>query len=147
MLITDRLDTTVSCAVLAITPITLKLSAMPDLSYWGITLNVGNGEKSKGPLGQNAKVRQALDLSIDREAINQVVFNGEFVPGNQWISPENFYYQIWPVDDTCAWNAKFGTLAAKEQCWRPGKRNAPSSASKVSVIAVATLAACCAQVK
>src|SRR5882672_10761723 len=71
----------------------LKLSAMPDLSYWGITLNVGIGEKSKGPLGQNAKVRQALDLSIDREAINQVVFNGEFVPGNQWISPENFYYQ------------------------------------------------------
>jgi peptide/nickel transport system substrate-binding protein len=71
----------------------LKLSAMPDLSYWGITLNVGNGEKSKGPLGQNAKVRQALDLSIDREAINQVVFNGEFVPGNQWVSPENFYYQ------------------------------------------------------
>jgi peptide/nickel transport system substrate-binding protein len=71
----------------------LKLSAMPDLSYWGITLNVGNGEKSKGPLGQNAKVRQALGLSIDREAINQVVFNGEFMPGNQWISPENFYYQ------------------------------------------------------
>jgi peptide/nickel transport system substrate-binding protein len=71
----------------------LKLNATPDLSYWGITLNVGNGEKSKGPLGQNAKVRQALDLSIDREAINQVVFNGEFVPGNQWISPDNFYYQ------------------------------------------------------
>ena len=71
----------------------LKLSAMPDLSYWGITLNVGIGEKSKGPLGQNAKVRQALDLSIDREAINQVVFNGEFVPGNQWVSPENAYYQ------------------------------------------------------
>ena len=31
--------------------------------------------------------------SIDREAINQVVFNGEFVPGNQWVSPENSYYQ------------------------------------------------------
>jgi peptide/nickel transport system substrate-binding protein len=71
----------------------LKLSALPDLSYWSITINVGNGDKSKGPLGQNAKVRQALDLSIDREAINQVVFNGEFVPGNQWISPENAYYQ------------------------------------------------------
>ena len=31
-------------------------------------------------------MRQALDLSIDREAINQVVFNGEFKPGNQWVS-------------------------------------------------------------
>jgi peptide/nickel transport system substrate-binding protein len=38
-------------------------------------------------------VRQALDLSIDREAITQVVFNGEFVPGNQWVSPEHPYYQ------------------------------------------------------
>src|SRR5512140_303399 len=28
----------------------LKLSALPDLSYWGITINVGNGDKSKGPL-------------------------------------------------------------------------------------------------
>jgi peptide/nickel transport system substrate-binding protein len=71
----------------------LKLSALPDLSYWGITINVGNGDKSKGPLGQSAKVRQALELSLDREAINQVVFNGEFVPGNQWVSPENSYYQ------------------------------------------------------
>ncbi len=29
-----------------------------------------------------------LELSIDREALNQVVFNGEFVPGNQWINPQ-----------------------------------------------------------
>ena len=52
-----------------------------------------NGDKAKNPLGQNAKVRQALELAIDREAINQVVFNGEFVPGNQWVSPTNPYYQ------------------------------------------------------
>jgi len=32
-------------------------------------------------------------LSIDREALNQVVFNGEFTPGNQWISPTHPYYQ------------------------------------------------------
>jgi peptide/nickel transport system substrate-binding protein len=38
-------------------------------------------------------VRQALDAAIDREALNQVVFNGEFVPGNQWVNPENYYYQ------------------------------------------------------
>jgi peptide/nickel transport system substrate-binding protein len=38
-------------------------------------------------------VRQALDLSIDREALNQVVFNGEFTPGNQWVSPTHPYYQ------------------------------------------------------
>jgi len=37
-------------------------------------------------------VRQALDLSIDRTALNQVVFNGEFEPGNQWAAPSNPYY-------------------------------------------------------
>jgi peptide/nickel transport system substrate-binding protein len=71
----------------------LKLSTALELGYVGITLNVANGEKSKGPLGQSAKVRQALELALDRDAINQVVFNGEFVPGNQWINPENAYYQ------------------------------------------------------
>ena len=71
----------------------LKLSTALELGYLGITLNIANGEKSKGPLGQNAKVRQALELSIDRDALNQVVFNGEFVPGNQWLNPESSYYQ------------------------------------------------------
>ena len=70
----------------------LKLSTAIELGYQGITLNIGN-DRAKGPLGQSAKVRQALDLSIDREAINQVVFNGEFMPGNQWVNPEHPYYQ------------------------------------------------------
>ena len=52
-----------------------------------------NGAKADNPLGKDARVRQAFELSIDREALNQVVFNGEFVPGNQWVSPQNFYYQ------------------------------------------------------
>jgi peptide/nickel transport system substrate-binding protein len=70
----------------------LKLSTAIELGYQGITLNIGN-DKNKGPLSQSAKVRQALDWSIDREAINQVVFNGEFKPGNQWVNPDHPYYQ------------------------------------------------------
>jgi peptide/nickel transport system substrate-binding protein len=70
----------------------LKLSTALELGYFGLTLNINN-DKNKGPLSQSEKVRQALDLSIDREAINQVVFNGEFTPGNQWVSPEHPYYQ------------------------------------------------------
>ena len=70
----------------------LKLSTAIELGYQGITLNIGK-DKAKGPLSQSAKVRQALDLSIDREAINQVVFNGEFKPGNQWVNPDHPYYQ------------------------------------------------------
>jgi peptide/nickel transport system substrate-binding protein len=70
----------------------LELSSALWLGYQGIIINIGN-DKAKGPLSQSAKVRQALDLTIDREAINQVVYNGEFVPGNQWINPQNPYYQ------------------------------------------------------
>jgi len=70
----------------------LVLSAVPWLGYLGLTINIAN-DKNKGALSQSAKVRQALDLSIDREALNQVVFNGEFNPGNQWVNPEHPYYQ------------------------------------------------------
>jgi len=71
----------------------LKLSAALELGYQGFDINVGKGEAAKNPLGQSPKVRQALNLAIDREALTQVVFNGEFVPGNQWINPEHPYYQ------------------------------------------------------
>jgi peptide/nickel transport system substrate-binding protein len=70
----------------------LVLSTMPELGYLGLTINTDN-DKKKGPLSQSIKVRQALDWSIDREALNQVVFNGEFTVGNQWVSPSHPYYQ------------------------------------------------------
>ena len=69
----------------------LVLATAPELGYLGLTINTNN-DKSKGAL-TNVKVRQALDLSIDREALNQVAFNGEFTPGNQWVSPAHPYYQ------------------------------------------------------
>src|SRR5258707_12196456 len=70
----------------------LKLSTALELGYFGITINIGN-DKNKGALSQSEKIRQALALAIDREANTPVVFNGEFVPGNQWVSPEHPYYQ------------------------------------------------------
>jgi peptide/nickel transport system substrate-binding protein len=70
----------------------LVLSTMPELGYYGLTINIDN-DKKKGALSQLVKVRQALDWSIDREALNQVVFNGEFTVGNQWVSPSHPYYQ------------------------------------------------------
>ena len=75
----------------------LVLSTAPGLGYVGLTININN-DKNKGPLSQSEKVRQALDLSIDREALNQAVFNGEFTPGNQWVSPQHpFYQKAFPV--------------------------------------------------
>ncbi len=70
----------------------------PPIAYTGITINLANTDQAKNPVGQNAKVRQALDLTIDRDALNKVVFNGDFTPGNQWSAPSNQYYvQKFPV--------------------------------------------------
>ncbi|WP_284179590.1 ABC transporter substrate-binding protein [Rhabdaerophilum sp. SD176] len=71
----------------------LKVATAYELGYQGLTINVGKGEAAKGPLGSDARVRQALEAAIDREALVQVVFNGEFKPGNQWVNPDNAFYQ------------------------------------------------------
>ncbi|MDM7458246.1 MAG: ABC transporter substrate-binding protein [Paracoccus sp. (in: a-proteobacteria)] len=70
----------------------LQLFEVANIGYQGITINVGNGPRSEGPLGSDARVRQALSLSIDREALNQVVFEGQYVPGNQWAAPGTMWY-------------------------------------------------------
>ncbi|HTT12674.1 MAG TPA: ABC transporter substrate-binding protein [Burkholderiaceae bacterium] len=70
----------------------LRLAIGTELGYQGVTMNIGNGEKANNPLGRNWKVREAFELSLDRDAINQVVFNGLQRTNNQWISPLNPYY-------------------------------------------------------
>jgi peptide/nickel transport system substrate-binding protein len=69
----------------------LKLVTAPELGYQGMTINVGKGEAAK--VFADKRIRMALAASIDRAAINQVVFNGEFTPGNQWVGPTNPYFQ------------------------------------------------------
>jgi len=72
----------------------LKVAAQISIGYTGLTLNLGNGEAGKnGPFGKDPRIRQALEASIDRKAISDVVFNGEVLPGNQWVSPKSSYYQ------------------------------------------------------
>jgi peptide/nickel transport system substrate-binding protein len=70
----------------------LRLATGTELGYQGVTMNIGNGEKANNPLGKDWKVRQAFELSLDRDAINQVVFNGLQRTNNQWVSPLNPYY-------------------------------------------------------
>jgi peptide/nickel transport system substrate-binding protein len=71
----------------------LKLATVPELGYQGVTVNVANGEAGKAAFGKDPRIIQAFSLSLDREAITKVAFNGEFLPGNQWVSPKNPYYQ------------------------------------------------------
>jgi len=69
-----------------------KVASIVELGYQGITFNVANGERAKTPIGEDPRVRQAFELAIDRSVITQVVYNGEFAPGNQWVPPNNPYY-------------------------------------------------------
>lgn len=76
----------------------LQVVDVVGLGYQGITINNGNGERANTPLGRDPRVRKALELAIDREALNQVVFDGAHLPGNQFISPQSqFYNKSLPV--------------------------------------------------
>jgi len=70
----------------------LRLVTSDYLGYWGITINVANGPRAKTPLGSDARVRQAFDLSLDRATINQVVYNELYTPMAQGLSPSSPYY-------------------------------------------------------
>ncbi|HEU4424966.1 MAG TPA: ABC transporter substrate-binding protein [Pilimelia sp.] len=78
----------------------LRLLTTNSIGYQGITVNLGNvngvGKPAAtlaapyaGPLATDARVRRALSLSLDRAAINRVVFRGQFTPACGPISPES----------------------------------------------------------
>ncbi len=70
----------------------LRLEKAVGLGYQGITFNLNNTERAQTPVGQEPLVRQALELAIDRNAINEVVFNGAYTVGNQPVPPTSPYY-------------------------------------------------------
>lgn len=70
----------------------LQMVDVVGLGYQGITINVANGDRAKTKLGEDPRVRKALELSIDRNALNQVVFDGAYLPGNQFIPPVSQFY-------------------------------------------------------
>ncbi|MEM7693006.1 MAG: ABC transporter substrate-binding protein [Pseudomonadota bacterium] len=78
----------------------LQLEQAVSLGYQGITINVANGAGADNPLGQEAKIRQALSLSVDRAILNQVVFEGAFAAGNQPFPPTSPWYNAdFPVPE------------------------------------------------
>ncbi|MDL2397794.1 ABC transporter substrate-binding protein [Rhizobium mayense] len=97
----------------------LALHSSPGLAVSHLMINVGNGDKAKTPIGTDPRLRKALELSLDRNVINQVAFNGEFIPDNQMIpSSSAFYSKAHPmpardVDKAKALIAEVGGPAPK----------------------------------
>ncbi len=70
----------------------LRLVVSDALGYFSITNNVANGPQANNPYGQNALVRQALDLAIDRAALVKVVFNDMYTPTVQAVPTSSPFY-------------------------------------------------------
>src|SRR6266571_718377 len=71
-----------------------ELSNVTGLGYQGITINLRNKTGKQNPpgdlgtpLANDPRVREALDLSIDREALNKVAWDGQNTVGCTPISP------------------------------------------------------------
>ncbi|MFO1327089.1 MAG: ABC transporter substrate-binding protein [Rubrivivax sp.] len=70
-----------------------QVSRITEIGYQGITINVGKSERAKAnPLGRDARVREAFELSLDRQGLAQVVMDNEAAVGNQWVAPSNAWY-------------------------------------------------------
>jgi peptide/nickel transport system substrate-binding protein len=76
-----------------------ELSSVTGLGYQGITINLRNKSGKQNPPGDlgtpmanDPRVREAFDLSIDREALNQVAWDGQFTPGCTPIPPISVYF-------------------------------------------------------
>ncbi len=70
----------------------VKLLQGPGLASIYIAINMANGPAANSAVGRDAKLREALELSIDRQVLNQVAFEGLYHPGNQSVPPGNPYY-------------------------------------------------------
>jgi peptide/nickel transport system substrate-binding protein len=68
-----------------------KVVGSPATAYYTMSINLNHGERA-ATLGKDPRVREALEASIDREIINQVVYNGEFIASNQPWAPGSAYY-------------------------------------------------------
>src|SRR3989475_11252927 len=76
-----------------------EMTNVTGLGYQGITINLRNKPGKQNPpgdlgtpLANDPRVREAFDYSIDREALNQVAWEGQYTPGCTPISPVSPFY-------------------------------------------------------
>jgi peptide/nickel transport system substrate-binding protein len=76
-----------------------EVSSAVGLGFNSISINIHNKTGKTNPpgdlgtpLANDPRVREALELSIDREALNQVVFDGQYTPGCGPIGPNSIFF-------------------------------------------------------
>ena len=76
-----------------------EMSSVTGLHYQSLTINLHNKNGKNTPpvdlgtpMANDPRVREALELSIDREALNQVAWDGQYTPGCTPVSPVSPFY-------------------------------------------------------
>jgi len=70
----------------------VRVLEAPSLASVYIAVNVANGPRAESAIGRDPRLRQALELAIDRAVLNQVGFEGLYRPGNQSVPPGHPFY-------------------------------------------------------
>lgn len=70
----------------------IKMYSTPGLGFDFLHINMGSAPRNNGPISTNPKLREALELSIDRNALVAAISNGAYLVGNQPVPPTSPYY-------------------------------------------------------
>lgn len=70
----------------------LKVVSYDELGYQSIGYNLGNGPRANTPFGRDPRIRAAFERAIDRQVVNQVVYEGFYVPTAQPVPPGNPFH-------------------------------------------------------
>jgi peptide/nickel transport system substrate-binding protein len=70
----------------------VKLASGPSLAATYLVFNIAGGPAAQAPINKVQKLREALEYAIDRQALVQVLSDGEYLPGNQSVAPGTTFY-------------------------------------------------------
>jgi peptide/nickel transport system substrate-binding protein len=70
----------------------LRYEAVVNIGYMALYANIANGPRADNPFGKDKRLRQAFSLAIDRDALNQIVYEGTAVGGSQPFPPNSPWF-------------------------------------------------------
>lgn len=70
----------------------LQTDSVASEGYIALVINIANSNKAGTPLGQQKLLRQAFSLAIDRASLNEHVYGGAMVVGNQPWAPDTVWF-------------------------------------------------------
>lgn len=70
----------------------LRVARSPSLGFELVSFNLAHGPAADTPFGRDVRVREAFLKAIDRVALNEIVFEGRFIPSNQTEAPGSPYW-------------------------------------------------------